>query len=55
MAGIKNPINILHRLGHSISYDILCRRERAQAVLSQELLRHREYAPTGTRSHRWTG
>ena len=34
MTGMKNPINILHRLGHSISYDMVCWIETVQAELS---------------------
>ena len=34
MTGMKNPINILHRLGHSILYDMVCRIETVQAELS---------------------
>ena len=39
MIDIKNPINILHSLGHSISYDMVCRAEIAKAELSQKLLK----------------
>ena len=39
MIDMKNPINVLHRLGHSISYDMVCWIETAQAELLQELLK----------------
>ena len=39
MIDMKNPVNVLHRLGYSISYDLVCRIETAQAELSQELLK----------------
>ena len=39
MTGMKNPINILHSLGDSISYDMVCRIETVQAEVSQELLK----------------
>ena len=39
MIGMKNPINILHCLGHSLSYDMVCQIETVQVELSQELLK----------------
>ena len=38
MTGMKTPITFLHRLGHSISYDMVCKIETAQAELAQHLL-----------------
>ena len=34
MTAMENPVNIFHRLGHSISYDMVCRIETVQAELS---------------------
>ena len=39
MIGTRNPINILHCLGHSLSYDMVCQIEKVQVELSQELLK----------------
>lgn len=43
--GMKNPKTFLHRLCHSISYDMVWRLETAQAELSQELLKASNLIP----------
>ena len=48
MTGMKNPMNILDRLGHSISYDMVCWIETAQVEVSQKLLKTSN-TPTETR------
>ena len=45
LTGMENPINISDRLGHSISYDMVCRIETPQAELSQELLKTSNMLP----------
>ena len=39
LTGMKTPITQLHRLGHSISYDMICRIETGQAELAQQQLK----------------
>ena len=44
MTGMKSPMNILHCLGHSISYDMVCWLETAQVEVSQKILKDIEYS-----------